>query len=134
VKWKRITQPKEIRGWGVKNVLFLTKILAAKILWILIHNKSLWGEFISKKYFASQSLEDWIKNPKKLKTLGSIGWSAMMDAYHLIGDFLCWKIGNGSKVRIGEDPWISGGGGFKLSNGLIEDIHLKGSSLCGMQR
>jgi hypothetical protein len=86
----------------------------------------LWGKVISAKYFTSQSLEDWIKNPRKLRTLGSIGWSAMMDAYHLIGDFLCWKIGNGSKVRIGEDPWIGGGGGFKLLNSLIEDIHLKG--------
>ena len=49
----------------------------------------------------------------------------MMDAHHLIGDWICWKIGNGRKISIGEDPWIGGGEAFKLSNRLVEELHSK---------
>jgi hypothetical protein len=76
---------------------------------------------------------EWLRNPRKQRSQGSTGWNAMMDAYQLIGDWLCWKIGNGRKIRIGEDPWIGGGEAFKLSNILVEELHSKGFFHYGMQ-
>jgi hypothetical protein len=49
----------------------------------------------------------------------------MMESYPMIGNWLCWKIGNGKNVRVGEDPWIGLGEGYKLSEALVEDCICK---------
>ena len=40
--------------------------------------------------------------------------NSMLLGFDLIGDWLEWQIGNGRKVRIGQDPWIGGGGIHKI--------------------
>ena len=36
VKWKTLAMPKNLGGWGIKNIDMFTKALAAKTLWRLI--------------------------------------------------------------------------------------------------
>ena len=37
-----------------------------------------------------------------------------------MGKWIAWQIGNGSKVRIGEDPWMGVKGNFILFDALLE--------------
>jgi hypothetical protein len=37
-----------------------------------------------------------------------------------------WKVGNGKKVRIGEDPWLGAGDAFHLSESLVWSLHETG--------
>ena len=87
VKWRVIALPKELGGWGVKNMELFCKSLAAKNLWRLFKNLgSLRGRIILSKYFSGLSLTDWIRSPVKTHKNGSIGWKAMILAYPLVGN------------------------------------------------
>lgn len=50
--------PKQLGGWGVKNILWFTKELVAKSLWGLTQNSMLWGQEMATKYFPGRSLVD----------------------------------------------------------------------------
>ena len=41
VKWNQIVRPKQLGGWGIKNSLMSSKVLAAKAGWRLISTQSL---------------------------------------------------------------------------------------------
>jgi hypothetical protein len=97
--------PKLLGGWGLKNIHFFSKALAAKIGWRLITTSSLWTRLITQKYISPRSVQDWIRNPIKDTRNCSIIWKATQKAFHVIGEGLSWKIGKGNKVRIGMDPW-----------------------------
>ena len=59
VKWINIAQPKEIGGWGIKNLPLFTKALEAKSLWRLIQNMdSLWGKVVCSKYCSNMEITD----------------------------------------------------------------------------
>ena len=53
---------------------------------------------------------------------GSIGWKSFVLVFPLIENWLAWYVGNGKKVRLGEDPWIGVGDGYKLSCDTIEKL------------
>ena len=98
-KWKFIAKPKELGGWGIKNLELFNKALAAKTMWRCIQNpESLWGRVIISKYYPGNNITEWMRSPEKTHKNGSIGWKAMTLAYPLIGKWIAWKIGNGSQV------------------------------------
>ena len=33
-------------------------------------------------------------------------WRDLLSSFDVIGEWLVWKVGSGSKLRIGHDPWI----------------------------
>jgi hypothetical protein len=43
VKWRKFATPKELGGWGLKNIHFFAQALAARSLWSLIDCETLWG-------------------------------------------------------------------------------------------
>ena len=110
VKWRVISLPKELGGWGIKNLDLFCKALAAKTMWRFFQNsESLWGRVILSKYCSRAILTNWIRNPDKTFKNGSIGWKAMILAYPLVGHWISWKIGDRRQVRVGEDPWHGAG-------------------------
>ena len=59
-----------------------------------------------EKYIAPDSIMDWIRDPLKCHRGGSVIWKAMNKSFVVIGENLVWKIGNGRRVLVGEDPWM----------------------------
>jgi hypothetical protein len=53
-------------------------------------------------------------------------WKALVEAFPLVGDHLLWCVGNGMKVRLGEDPWVGSGNGFKFPKNMLNNIHSNG--------
>ena len=113
IKWRVISLPKELGGWGVKNLELFCKALAAKTLWRLFQNPgSLWGRIILSKYCLGLSLTDWIRSPVKTHKNGSIGWKWLILEFPFVGNWTTWKIGDGKQVILGEDPWSGAGQNF----------------------
>ena len=50
----------------------------------------------------------------------------MLWSFHLIGDFLVWKIGNGANVQIGLDPWAGCKWCHYLPSHLTNILHSAG--------
>lgn len=53
-------------------------------------------------------------------------WEVVLKAFHVISDGLAWKIGNGTKVRIGVDPWPGSGNNHLLPIEVIQSLHNQG--------
>jgi len=73
---------------------------------MFLKTSSLWNQVIYHKYIHPDSIEGWVINPAKSFKGGSIIWKVVVSSFLVIGEKLIWDIGNGRKLRIGEDPWV----------------------------
>ena len=105
VRWEKIAVPKGLRGWGLKNIFLFAKSLVGKGSWRILKMENLWAYVMIQKYIHPNSTEDFIRRPEKSHAGGSIFWKAMVKSFDVIGDGMAWSIGNGRKIRVGEDPW-----------------------------
>jgi hypothetical protein len=125
VRWEKIATPKALGGWGLKNIFYFSKALAAKGGWCLLNTTSLWTKVIRQKYIAPFSLEAWIRSqPKSLKG-ASVIWKAIVKDFPIIESSLAWNIGNGNRLRIGLDPWSGSDGSHSLTEQLVQSLHSK---------
>jgi hypothetical protein len=106
--WSSIVVPKNLGGWGLKDIRPFARALAGQNIWRLSQGNSLWSRVLHSKYFANLSIVEWFHFPVK-SSKGSIMWKALVEAFPLVGKWTVWKIGNGRNVRLGEDPWLGAG-------------------------
>ena len=62
----------------------------------------------------------------KKKKYISICWKAVLWSFDLIGQSLVWRIGTGTEVRIGIDPWLGCKWRHNLPVSMIEKLHIGG--------
>ena len=105
VRWKNIAIPKGLGGWELKNIFLFAKYLVAKGGWRILKMENLWAHVMIQKYISPESMEDWIRRLVKSHVGGSIFWKVVVKSFDVIGNGLAWMIGNGRKLRVGEDPW-----------------------------
>ena len=55
-----------------------------------------------------------------------MGWKVLVLAFPLVGNWLAWLVGNGRKIRVGEDPWSGEGERYKLLEGLVSKLRSLG--------
>eukprot|EP00253_Pinus_taeda_P020716 PITA_20716 len=113
------SQKKGGRGWGLKSLPEFAQALAAKQGWLLLKQNSLWAEVIHHKYIWPLTITNWIRRPNWNRQGISAIWKASLNAMPLIRYSLLWRIGNGSSVRIGIDPWSGSGNAHNLPKGLV---------------
>jgi hypothetical protein len=46
-------------------------------------------------------------------------WKAITHDFKGVGDGLAWRVGKGTKVRLGSDPWLGSGANHTLPPDLI---------------
>jgi len=80
----------------------------------------LWRRILQEKYFPWETIIEWIINSNKATHNGSTIWKSLLNSFPIIGNWLIWKVGIGSKVFIGRDPWI----GSSNQHLLLENIIL----------
>ena len=67
-------------------------------------------------------MEDWIRRTIKSHIDGSVIWKAVVKSFDVIEDSLAWNIGNGRKMRVGEDPWVGCNQHHRLTENLVESL------------
>jgi hypothetical protein len=97
VKWKRVALPKDMGGWGIKDLSLFSKALSAKCVWRLITVDGLWTQVMIQKYTEPDSVEDWIRSPTKSHQNALIVWKSLILAFPLVGRWLIWKVDKGNK-------------------------------------
>jgi len=123
VKWDILASPKSLGGWGLKNIFYFSKALAAKSVWRLITTDSIWNKVISKKYISPDSMEEWIIRPTKETSNCSIIWKVITNSFQVVGDGLAWHVGKGTQFRVGIDPWPGSGRNHILPQGMLDWLH-----------
>jgi hypothetical protein len=71
---------------------------------------------------------DWIRSERKILQNVSNQWKALVLAFPVIGDFLAWKVGIGTQVRVGVDAIMGCDKRVFLSEALIHHLHLIGKA------
>ena len=125
--WKVLANPKSLGGWGLKIPALFAKSLAAKSVWNLINGTGLWVQIAIQKYISRLTLLDWIRVDVKKKKGISICWKAALWSFDLIGQALVWRIGTGTEVRMGIDPWLGCKWRHFLPVSMIDKLHSVGS-------
>lgn len=103
VAWDKLTQPKFAGGHGFKDVEAFNDAFLAKIGWRIIQKPdSLLAQILLSKYCHSSSFLECTV-PKS----ASHGWRGILIGRDLLLRGLGWSIGDGSKVSVWRDPWLS---------------------------
>eukprot|EP00253_Pinus_taeda_P033090 PITA_33090 len=126
VKWDTIARPKRWGGWGIKNLNFFAKALAAKLGWNLLTTDSLWSRVAQVKYIKPSHLMDWFRQQHDPGRNISNIWKVVLQSLPLLREGITWRIKEGNNVRIGVDPWVGCSNLHRLSDGLLRHLHNRG--------
>jgi len=126
VAWDKVARPKEWGGWGLKRSPDFNISLAAKSGWRLISTDNLWTKVVKRKYIDPLPIDEWIRSQNKKGQSSSAIWKATVEAFSVIEQGLAWKVGDGSQIRIGRDPWVGCNEAFALSPGFLRHLDSKG--------
>lgn len=98
----RICVSKDHGGMGFKDINIFNQAMLAKQSWRIIKNpESLLSKIMGGKYLCH---ENFMR--AKLGKNCSYVWSSIMWGSKLFGKGYKWRIGNGSMVTFGSNPWI----------------------------
>jgi hypothetical protein len=111
---------------GSKELYVFNQALAAKSLWRMLFNKGLWGKVMKEKYLENKEVEVWLRQERKYFKGASNIWKGLVKAYDILGHWVVWKIGRGTKLIVGKDPWIGCSGNYNLSEPLRHALQVKG--------
>jgi hypothetical protein len=125
---KLISKTKANGGWGLKDIFTFAKTLATKNAWSLVEGIGLWHRIIKEKYIPSISLLEWIRSTNKSYQKWNYHLESPHKFFPIIGDWLIWKVGKGSNILIGKDPWIGCSNKHMLPEALILSLNQRGFS------
>lgn len=88
----------------------------------------MWHETIKGKYLRYRSFDSWLReNQRGGRNISNI-WSNCLNFINIVLKWISWSLGDGTKIRLGEDPILGMEDNHKLSKGLINHLHEKGIS------
>lgn len=103
VAWDKLTLPKFAGGLGFKDIEAFNDAFLAKLGWRILNNPdSLLAKILLGKYCHSSSFLD-CSSPSS----ASHGWRGILIGRDLLCKGISWSIGDGSLVRVWQDPWLS---------------------------
>ncbi|XP_056697525.1 uncharacterized mitochondrial protein AtMg00310-like [Spinacia oleracea] len=109
IAWKKVCQPKDQGGLGLRRSYPLNKAFIAKLGWkILTDENNLWAKIMRKKYLQNNNFFS-----VKKKTRDSPIWSSILNQREILRKGIRWKLGNGNTINFWKDNWI---GQYALSD------------------
>eukprot|EP00253_Pinus_taeda_P001986 PITA_01986 len=117
----------------LKSVLLAIPVYWVTLTWVpkgvlekIRKKENLWTKVVRRKYIDPTPLEDWIRSQQKNQKNISVIWKATLEAFTVIEQGLAWKVGDGSHIRVGRDPWVGCSEAYALSQGLLRHLDSKG--------
>ncbi|KAA3455882.1 reverse transcriptase [Gossypium australe] len=102
--WKALSVSKEGGGMGFRDLNSFNVALLAKQGWRLLRYPNfLLARTLKAKYYKDS---DFLQSA--LGNLPSLTWKSVWMAKGLLLQGMCWRIGDGMKISIWKDKWISG--------------------------
>jgi len=92
----------------------------------MIQGIYVWVQVVIDKYISHNTMEEWVINPLKQLNNVSIIWKVVTNSFHLVCDWLIWKIGKGDKMKIGLNPWVGSRDIHKIPLQMIQELRNKG--------
>jgi hypothetical protein len=103
MSWKRMGRNKNIGGLGYRDLECFNMAMLVKQCWRLLKwPDSLVACVMCEKYHPSVDFLD-----SNLGRRPSFAWRSIWQAKPLLQEGLMWRVGNGSKIKLWEDKWIS---------------------------
>jgi hypothetical protein len=124
--WDSIARPKKARGWGIKNLAFFNKSLAAKSLWRGLTIDGIWQKVLKDKYLPYVSVSMWFRLEHRSQGEASPVWRNLLKSLPLLHHWLCWKSGNGETIQTGRDQIMGMGQNSFLSKSLMTTLKDRG--------
>ncbi|KAA3474146.1 reverse transcriptase [Gossypium australe] len=116
--WKDLCYPKIAGGMGYRDLSFFNKALLTKQAWRLFAQPDcLLAKVLKARYFPFTNFLS-----ARIGSYPSFTWRSICGARELIADGLLWRIGNGRKVNIWNDPWLPGPGNNRL---LVQNMSIQ---------
>lgn len=95
-----LCRPKCVGGLGFKNMRWFNKSLLAKQVWRLLSQANcLLAKVLKARCYPHSDILS-----AKISSYPSFTWRSICNAHDLIADGVLWRIGNGIKVNIWNDP------------------------------
>jgi len=97
VAWKKVCNPYDEGGLGIKSLLCLNEAFNLKVGWDMMHSDEDWAVIVKSRT---------IKNNKPINYhIFSSIWSSMKGEYGVIRENSNWHIGDGKSIRFWQDCW-----------------------------
>ncbi|XP_027063126.1 uncharacterized mitochondrial protein AtMg00310 [Coffea arabica] len=111
VRWNKLCQPKSEGGLGFRDMEAFNLALLAKQGWRLIKDpESLAARVLKTKYFGRTNFLN-----AKLRSNPSYLLRSLLEGRRLLNKGIVWRVGNGTDIKVWDDPWISCPPSFRVS-------------------
>lgn len=103
VLWQKMTMPKNVGGFGFRDIEEFNDALLAKLRWSLLnHPEALLSRVLTGKYCHNTPFLTCVAS-----TNASHGWRGILAGRKILQKGLGWLVGNGESIRVWDDPWLS---------------------------
>lgn len=100
--WEGLCQPKCLAGMGFRDLgVFNDALLGKKILRLMSNENSILSRVLKAKYFPHSSILEAALGP-----CSSYSWRSIWSSKALVRDGMVWRVGNGAKINVWDDPWL----------------------------
>eukprot|EP00253_Pinus_taeda_P006727 PITA_06727 len=124
-KIKQISAPKNLGGWGLKDLRSFGNALICKSLHRGIFGTGPWSILIRTKYLKGRPILFWYRRGNIGIRGGSAVWRSLISVETYFISKLKWHIHSGSQILLGKDPIVSKCG-FFLPENIIAALHHRG--------
>lgn len=105
LSWQTLASRKEKGGLGYRDLHLFNLAMLARQCWRLIQNpESLTARLLKAKYWPDGNLWAAVEGPGISYT-----WRSLVRGLRAMEKGIIWRIGDGSSVRIWDDPWLPAG-------------------------
>jgi hypothetical protein len=112
-------------GWGILNIFYFSKALAAITLWRVLMGKGVWHKIIIDKYLDNRNVTSWLRSSSFVQSGVSKIWSGLLKVVYLILHGISWNPGTGDLVALGKDRILGMGDSSILSSPTTGSIKRK---------
>jgi hypothetical protein len=101
--WQFIAKPKQLGGWGLRNICIFYRALATNTFWWAFMKTGIWKRVIHGKYLPQVPVSTWLRSAVNFTSFGSQTWKNILNTLPIILDRIAWTPDSRKTIIIGRD-------------------------------